>query len=87
MTNTDIVNKIALEHNLTSGRAEMIINIIVERITERLVSDGSVKVNNFGEFKIVKNSLSEMIISDSMLNKKRVIFEPGKEFLDAINNT
>jgi len=86
MTNIDIVNKLALNHNLTIGRAEMIISIIVERITERLISDGNVKINNFGEFKVVKDSLSGMIMSNNVLNKNRVIFEPDDKFLDTINS-
>ena len=86
MTNADLVNKLAREHNLTSGRAEMIISIIVERITERLISDGNVNISNFGDFTVMKNSLSEMIMSDNVLNKNRVVFTPGKEFLDSINS-
>ena len=85
MTTSDIVNMLSQEHKLTSGRAEMILSIVVERITERLKSEGRVKIMNFGEFKLVRNTYSEMIISDHLTGKNRVIFEPCKEFLDEIN--
>jgi nucleoid DNA-binding protein len=86
MTNSDLVNRLAEEHNLTSGRAEMIISIIVERITEKLIAEGHVLINDFGEFTVLKNSLSEMILSSNVLNRTRVVFTPGQEFLDAINS-
>jgi len=85
MTTNDIVNILSQEHNLTSGRAEMILSIVVERITERLKSEGRVKIVGFGEFKLVKNTFAEMIISDHLIGKNRVTFEPGNEFLEYIN--
>ncbi|HJY64494.1 MAG TPA: HU family DNA-binding protein [Ignavibacteria bacterium] len=85
MTTIDIINMLSTEHNLTSGRAEMILSIVVERITERLKSEGRVKIDNFGEFIVVKNTFAEMIISDHLTAKHRVVFEPGREFLDTIN--
>ena len=85
MTTIDIINKLADEHSLTTGRAEMIISIIVERITERLKTEGSVMINGFGEFKVIRNSLSTMIMNDQMLSKNRVTFKPSGEFLSAIN--
>jgi nucleoid DNA-binding protein len=85
MTNTDIINKLADDHSLTTGRAEMIISIIVERITERLKSDGKVSINGFGEFKIIKKSLSSMIMNDQMLSKNRITFTPSTEFLSVLN--
>ena len=87
MTTIDIINKLAAEHSLTTGRAEMIISIIVERMTERMKAEGRVKINGFGEFKVIRNSLSSMIMNDRMLTRKRVTFEPSAEFLSAINAT
>lgn len=85
MTYPDLVNKLASDHNLTTGRAEMIISILVERITERLVSEGQLNVKGFGNFTVVKNSLSQMILSDNVLNKNRVVFEPDDIFLRSVN--
>jgi len=85
MTTIDIINKLAADNNLTTGRAEMIISIIVDRMTERMKTEGRVKINGFGEFKVVRNSLSSMIMNDQLLIKNRVIFEQSDEFLSAIN--
>ncbi|HEY3250647.1 MAG TPA: HU family DNA-binding protein [Ignavibacteria bacterium] len=85
MTTTDIVNKLAAEHSLTTGRAEMIISIIIERVTDKLKTEGRVKINDFGEFKLVRNSPTFMIMSDQLISKNRVIFEPSREFLNFIN--
>jgi nucleoid DNA-binding protein len=85
MTTSDIINKLAEDHSLTTGRAEMILSIIVERITERLKSEGKVIINGFGEFKIIRKSLSSMIINDQMLSKNRITFTPSAEFLSVIN--
>jgi nucleoid DNA-binding protein len=87
MTTIDIINKLAAEHSLTTGRAEMIISIIVERMTERMKTEGRVKINGFGEFKVIRNRLSSMIMKDQMLTKNRITFEPSTEFLSAINVT
>lgn len=86
MTHSDLTNKLAENHNLTTGRAEMIISIIVERITEKLLTGGHVRVENLGTFRVAKNSLSEMIMRDNVLNKNRIIFEPSDEFLNKIND-
>jgi nucleoid DNA-binding protein len=86
MTTNDIINKLAAEHSLTTGRAEMIISIIVERMSERLKTEGRVKIDGFGEFKVVRNTPTFMIMSDQLISKNRIKFEPAREFLDFINN-
>ncbi len=85
MTTTDLINKLAAEHSLTTGRAEMIVSIVVERITEKLKTEGTVKVNEFGDFRAFRNSPSDLIANEQLLSKNRIVFEPGKTFLDTIN--
>lgn len=85
MTITDIVNNLAAEHNLTTGRAEMIVSIIVERMSERLKNEGRVRIDGFGEFKVVRNTPTFMIMSDQLISKNRIKFEPAKEFLEFVN--
>ena len=50
MNTVDLINKVAQTSNLTTGRAEMIISIIAERITDTLKKEGSAVLNGFGEF-------------------------------------
>jgi len=85
MTTADIINKLTADHSLTAGRAEMIISIIVERITEKMKTEGKVNITGFGEFKVIRNSNSSKIMNDQMLSKNRINFFPSSEFLSAIN--
>ena len=54
MNTIDLINKLAVSHNITTGRAEMIISITVERLIEKLKKDGETKVENFGTFRIMR---------------------------------
>ena len=52
MNTIDLINKLAVNHNITTGRAEMIVSILVERLVEKLKKDGEIMINNFGTFSI-----------------------------------
>jgi nucleoid DNA-binding protein len=90
MNSIDLINKIALKHNITSGRAEMIMSIIVERLIERLKKDGEVTITNFGNFRIQKKDsrpgsypkFNEMMPAEM----NQIVFEPGRNFLENINS-
>ena len=86
MTTSDIINMLASEHSLTTGRAEMIISIIIERITDRLKAEGRVKIEGFGEFRVIRNTPTFKIMSDQLISKNRIKFEPSGEFIDLVNN-
>lgn len=89
MTTIDLINKLAVEHNITTGRAEMIVSILVERLIEKLKKDGEVVINNFGTFSIRKKEpgSSFMKLSEPIpLAKNHVVFFPDKIFLDSINS-
>lgn len=87
MNTVDLINKVALSNNLTTGRAEMIISIITEKITDNLKKDGSATVENFGTFHAESKKIGGSIFSESLAGSKQyVVFTPDKHFLDAVNS-
>ncbi len=89
MNTVDLINKIAVKHNITTGRAEMIISIIVERMTEKLRKDGQVMIMNFGSFAVEQKKTADSPQGKSPgynLPENYVLFNPDKKFLDIINN-
>ncbi len=90
MTTIDLINKLAVEHNITTGRAEMIISILVERLLEKLKKDGEVVITNFGTFSIRRkeaDSSSFMKLNEPIpMAKNHVTFYPDRVFLNKINS-
>ena len=84
MNTVDIINKLSVTHGLSSGRAEMILSIIFEKITERLKKDSKISINGFGEFYITDKNRN--LNSDSLSNRKIIGFNADKYFLDKINS-
>jgi nucleoid DNA-binding protein len=78
MNSLELINKLAESNNLSTGRAEMIISIIVERISEKLKTNGQIEVENFGKF-VLDNTTS------SSSYRKKIKFIPSKSFLEKIN--
>ena len=89
MNTIDLINKLAIEHNITTGRAEMIINIIVERLMEKLKKEGEVILENFGTFSIQQKKAkvtSFLKLSEPIqLAKNHITFAPDRVFLERIN--
>lgn len=87
MNSIDLINKIATKHNITTGRAEMIISIIVERIIEKLKKDRDITITNFGDFSIKKKSgQASHMKFDEPADTNQIMFEPDKHFLETINS-
>ena len=86
MNTVDLINKVAQTSNLTTGRAEMIISIIAERITDTLKKEGSAVLNGFGEFHLEKKRAGGTYSGVSSDMKNHVVFTPDKNFLDIINS-
>lgn len=85
MNTIDLINRVAAENGLTAGRAEMIISIVVERISEKLKREGAVSIDNFGTFNVT--SVKPFKVGDNPhLYKNHIVFEPDKVFLDTLNN-
>lgn len=90
MNTIDLINKLAVNHNITTGRAEMIVSILVERLVEKLKKDGEIMIYNFGTFSIKRKdpeSSSYMKLNEPIpMVKNHVTFFPDKVFLDNINS-
>jgi nucleoid DNA-binding protein len=87
MNSIDLINKIAGKHNITTGRAEMIISIIVERMIEKLKKDGEITITNFGNFRIQKKeSDTYMKFREPSSEGTHIVFEPNRNFLETINS-
>lgn len=87
MNSVDLINKVAISNNLTTGRAEMIISIIAEKITDKLRKEGFVYLTNFGEFRLESKKIGGSIFSESAAGLKNyVLFTPDKNFLDIVNS-
>ena len=90
MTTIDLINKLAVDHNITTGRAEMILSILVERLVKKLKKDGEVSITNFGTFTIKRkeaDSSSYMKLNEPIpMAKNHVTFFPDRIFLDTINS-
>lgn len=87
MNTIDLINKVAFVNNLTTGRAEMIISIITEKIADKLKKDSSAVIENFGTFHIETKKIGGSIFAESLAGSKNyVVFEPDKHFLDSVNS-
>ncbi len=90
MNSLELINKIAAKHAITTGRAEMILSIIVERLVEKLKEDGEVNLGNFGNFRIQRKKpdvSSYMKLNEPIqLERNHVTFEPDRAFLENINS-
>jgi nucleoid DNA-binding protein len=87
MNTLDLINKVAISNNLNSGRAEMIISIILEKVSDGLKKDGEVAIDNFGIFKVhLKRNSSSIFGETSNEVRNSVTFTPDRKFLDSLNN-
>lgn len=87
MNTIELIKKVADSNNITTGRAEMIISIIFERVTEKLKKDGYVSIPEFGSFTVEsKTSGSGSSGHTSIFTKNHVVFNPDKMFLDTVNS-
>ncbi len=89
MNTIDLINKLAVSHNITTGRAEMIISITVERLIEKLKKDGETRIEDFGIFRIMrkKSDQNYMKLDEPVQLAKNVItFEPDLLFIEKLNS-
>lgn len=85
MNTIDLINKVSAENSITAGRAEMIISIVIERISEKLKRDGIVEIEDFGKFTIAAKKPFKTGDSPQLF-RNHIVFEPNKVFLDTLNN-
>jgi nucleoid DNA-binding protein len=87
MNTGDIIKKVSESHNIPESRAEMIINIIMEKIKDKLKREGEVGLENFGSLKVISKSQVPGSYSETTIfPKKYVLFTPDKTFINVINS-
>lgn len=87
MDKFDIIKKIASSHGLPDSRSEMIVNIIIEKMTDTLKREGELKLNEFGSFKVRSQSqYSGTFTETKIFPKREVSFSPEKACLEIINS-
>ncbi len=86
MDKIDIIKRIADSHFLPESRSEMIINIIIEKIIDRLKREGEIKIEKFGTFSVKAQSKYPTSFSETTIfAKKEVTFAPDYNYLETIN--
>lgn len=86
MNTIDLINKVAISNNLNSGRAEMIISITMEKISDGLKKEGEVVIDNFGTFQAYPKRFSSSVFGEASNEVKNcVAFAPDKKFLEILN--
>ena len=78
MNTIDLINRLSVKHNITTGRAEMILSILVERIVEKVKKDGEITITNFGKFTIKRKQPD--------VTRNVITFDPDRVFLETINS-
>ncbi len=87
MNTVDIINRVSEANKISTGRAEMIISIIVEKITDKLRKDDEANIVNFGTFSLLKKKSAAVGFGDSEGPVRNYVrFIPEKPFLDIINS-
>jgi nucleoid DNA-binding protein len=87
MNTVDIINRVSEANKISTGRAEMIISIMVEKITDKLRKDGEANIVNFGTFSLFKKKTSSTGFGDTEGPVRNYVrFIPEKPFLDIINS-
>ncbi|MBN2643859.1 MAG: integration host factor subunit beta [Desulfuromonadaceae bacterium] len=92
MNKSELVEALSLEKDLTYKRAEEIVNLIFDSMTEELVQGGRIEIRGFGSF-VVKDYKSytgrnpktgEAI---QVKDKKLPFFKVGKELRERVDES
>nr|WP_320116111.1 HU family DNA-binding protein [uncultured Desulfuromonas sp.] len=91
MNKSELIEALSLEKDLTYKRAEEIVNLMFDSMTQELVKGGRIEIRGFGSF-VVKDYKSytgrnpktgEAI---QVKTKKLPFFKVGKELRERVNN-
>ena len=90
MTKAELVEEVAKESNLTKKDAEVIVQTVLDSITDALQRGEGVELRGFGSFRIRSRSPRQgrnpKTGSDVSVPAKKVPhFKPGKELRDLVN--
>ena len=91
MNKSDLIETIVERSNLPRKRAESVVNLIFDSMTNALVKDDRIEIRGFGSFslryrkpRIGRNPKSGMSVN---INERYVPhFKPGKELRERVNN-
>ena len=87
MNTGDIIKKISESHNMPESRADMIMDIIMEKIKDKLKREGEVVLENFGSLKVItKAQVPGSYSETTIFPKNYVFFTPEKTFINVINS-
>lgn len=86
MNTIDLINKIAQDNALTLGRAEMIFNIIIERIIENIKTGNPVSIPRFGNFHVITKTPGDGPYGYENSRKYHISFTPDINFLNIVNS-
>ena len=89
MNKKELVDKIAIEQNVTKARAEEMVNAIFSTIVDELKAGENVKIPGFGNFVVKTRRQRTAVIPNS--NKRVIIpqyrvagFRPAKNFKEQV---
>lgn len=89
MTRSDLVERLAVEKNISNAVAERIVTEIFKSMTETLISGGRVEIRGFGSFEVreygaytARNPKTGVQIE--VKPKKSPFFKTGKELKERI---
>lgn len=90
MTKAELVEEVANESELTKKDAEVIVQTVLDSITESLQRGEKIELRGFGSFRIRNRSSRQgrnpkTGTSVSVPAKKVPYFKPGKEIKDLVN--
>lgn len=91
MTKAELVEEVAKESDLTKKDAEVIVQIVLDSITDSLQRGEKIELRGFGSFRIRSRSSRQgrnpKTGSGVSVPAKRVpYFKPGKEIKDLVNS-
>jgi integration host factor subunit beta len=92
MNKSELVESLANKKNLTYKKAEEIVNLIFDSMTQALVEGGRIEIRGFGSF-VVKDYKSYMGRNPKtgeviqVLPKKLPFFKVGKELRERVNQS
>ncbi|TRO83897.1 integration host factor subunit beta [Trichloromonas acetexigens] len=92
MNKSELVESLANKKNLTYKKAEEIVNLIFDSMTQALVEGGRIEIRGFGSF-VVKDYKSYMGRNPKtgeviqVMPKKLPFFKVGKELRERVNNS
>jgi len=90
MTKAELVEEVANQSELTKKDAEVIVQTVLDSITESLQRGEKIELRGFGSFRIRKRSSRQgrnpkTGSAVSVPAKKVPYFKPGKEIKDLVN--